>query len=455
MAIETINPANGKVIKSYKEAGDAYVDQTISKMQIRFYEWRRLSFDQRAEYFRNAAKILREKTAKYAELMTIEMGKPLKQSRSEIEKCAWVCEYYAENAASFLQPRKVESDARESYVAFEPQGIILAIMPWNFPLWQAFRAAVPAMMAGNVMILKHASNVSGSALAMAEIFKEAGFPENAFEVFILSSKKIPRVIANPNVRGVTLTGSVPAGKSVAATAGEYLKPVVLELGGSDPYIILEDADLDKAVKACAQSRLINGGQSCVAAKRFIVVESVKDEFEKGLVEAMKANRLGDPMNEETDIGPMAREDLRDELHEQVTESVKQGAKLLLGGEIPKMEGAFYPATVLTDVTEGIKVFHEETFGPVASIIPVKDEAEAIRVANESVFGLGAAVFTKDEKRGRRIAEKELDAGLCFVNDFVKSDPRLPFGGVKESGYGRELGAYGILEFVNIKTVGIN
>lgn len=454
MAIETVNPATGTRIQSYEEIADSAVQESLDRMQAAFLEWKKTPLNKRAAYFRKAAEVLRAGAGKYARLMTAEMGKPLKQAENEIEKCAWLCDYYSENSETMLAPVPVKTDAKQSFVAFEPQGIILAIMPWNFPFWQAFRAAVPALTAGNVMVLKHASNVSGCALAIAEILKEAGFPKNVFEVFLMGSKRVAGLIANPLIRGVTLTGSVPAGRAVAECAGRHLKKTVLELGGSDPYVILEDADLDTAVNACAVSRMINGGQSCVAAKRFIVAEKVKAEFEKKLVEVLSRKKTGDPLDPATEVGPMARHDLRDELHEQVTRSVKQGAKLLLGGVIPEDPGAFYPPTVLTDVRPGICVYSEETFGPVASIISAPNEEEALRIANDSVFGLGAAVFTADTERGCRIAKEELDAGLCFVNDFVKSDPRLPFGGVKDSGYGRELGQFGILEFVNIKTVSI-
>ncbi|MFQ6616749.1 MAG: NAD-dependent succinate-semialdehyde dehydrogenase, partial [Fidelibacterota bacterium] len=327
--------------------------------------------------------------------------------------------------------------------------------PWNFPFWQVLRFAAPALMAGNVGVLKHASNVPGCALAIEEVFQDAGFPENVFRTLLIGSAGVSPVIENPLVKAVTLTGSTPAGRAVAGKAGEMLKKTVLELGGSDPYIILEDADLQKAVSTCVTSRLINSGQSCIAAKRFVVVESLKDSFEQLYVERMRKSRMGDPRKKETEVGPQARHDLRDELHNQVVGSIRKGARCLLGGKIPEGGGAFYPPTVLTDVKPGMPAYHEELFGPVASIIPVKDEKEAIRTANDSSFGLGAAVFTGDRLRGERIATTELEAGCCFVNDLVRSDPRLPFGGIKESGYGRELSRYGIREFVNIKTVFVN
>jgi succinate-semialdehyde dehydrogenase/glutarate-semialdehyde dehydrogenase len=330
--------------------------------------------------------------------------------------------------------------------------VVLAIMPWNFPFWQLFRFAAPALMAGNVGLLKHASNVPGSALVMEQIFRQAGFPEGVFTTLLIGSQRVDSVIEHPLVRAVTLTGSIPAGKAVAARAGSVIKKTVLELGGSDPYIILEDADLEAAVATCVTGRLINSGQSCIAAKRFIVVEQLRPQFEELFVELMQAKKMGDPLEEDTIVGPQARHELRDELHRQVQVSIEQGARCLLGGKIPEGPGAYYPPTVLTDVQPDMPAYCEELFGPVAAIIPVRDEAEAVRVANDSSFGLGAAVFTRDLKRGERIAATELEAGCCFVNAFVKSDPRLPFGGVKESGYGRELSSFGIREFVNIKTV---
>jgi succinate-semialdehyde dehydrogenase/glutarate-semialdehyde dehydrogenase len=401
---------------------------------------------------RRAAQILRDRAEEYGRLMTLGMGKPVRDGRAEAQKCAWVCDYYADNAGAFLQEEVIETDARKSFVTFQPLGVVLAVMPWNFPFWQVFRFAAPALMAGNVGVLKHASNVFGCALAIEDIFRQAGLPDHAFRALLIGSRQVDTVIEHPLVRAVTLTGSTPAGKAVAQKAGEMLKKTVLELGGSDPYVVLADADLDLAVKTCVASRLINSGQSCIAAKRFIVVAPLRQQFEQMYVEQMRAARMGDPMAEDTVVGPQARVDLRDDLHKQVKESIARGATLLLGGEIPEGPGAYYPPTVLTGVKKGMPAYDEELFGPVAAIIPVQDEAEAIRVANDSIFGLGAAVFTRDIARGERIAAEALEAGCCFVNAFVKSDPRLPFGGIKESGYGRELSPYGIKEFVNIKTV---
>jgi len=384
--------------------------------------------------------------------MTREMGKPIAGARAEVEKCAWVCDYYAENGDSFLKDEIIETDAQKSFVTYEPLGTVLAVMPWNFPFWQVFRFAVPGLMAGNAGLLKHASNVTGCALAIEDIFRKAGFPEDLFRTLKISSSKVAGVIENPIVKAVTLTGSVPAGRAVAEKAGAELKKTVLELGGSDPYLILEDADLEKAIPTCVNSRLINNGQSCIAAKRFIVVESRLEEFTRKFVEEMKTKTMGDPMDESYDLGPQARVDLRDELHDQVQRSIDKGANCLLGGEIPNKKGAWYPSTILADVQSGMAAYEEELFGPVAAIIKAENEEDAIRIANDSDFGLGAAVFTEDLEKGERIASRELNAGNCFVNSLVKSDPRLPFGGIKHSGYGRELSHFGIKEFVNIKTV---
>ncbi|MGH9322986.1 MAG: NAD-dependent succinate-semialdehyde dehydrogenase [Vicinamibacteria bacterium] len=452
MPFESINPATGKILRTYDEMSPEEVDGIIDRCHQAHLEWRNAPFAERSRLMRGAARILREGVSDYARLMTEEMGKPIKDGRAEAEKCAWVCDYYADHGEEFLKPIPVSTDAARSFVAFEPIGVVLAVMPWNFPFWQVFRFAAPALMAGNGGALKHASNVMGSALAIEEVFRKAGFPPDLFRSLLIGGREVARVIEHPKVMAVTLTGSTPAGKAVASKAGEMLKKTVLELGGSDPYVILADADLESAVDTCVRSRLINSGQSCIAAKRFIVLESQRAAFEKRFVELMREKKMGDPMEEDTVVGPQAREDLRDGLHQQVRKSIDGGARLLLGGEIPKSPGAFYPPTVLTNVRKGTPAYDEELFGPVAAIIPVKDEEDAIEVANDSVFGLGAAVFTRDLERGEEIAAKRLHAGCCFVNSLVKSDPRLPFGGIKESGYGRELGEFGIREFVNIKTV---
>jgi succinate-semialdehyde dehydrogenase/glutarate-semialdehyde dehydrogenase len=431
---------------------DEEAAQAIRSCHEAFQSWRKVPFAQRESLMKRAAQVLRDKKDEYARLMSLEMGKTINEGRSEVEKCAWVCDYYAENAETFLKREMIQTDASSSFVSYQPLGIVLAVMPWNFPFWQVFRFAAPALMAGNTGVLKHASNVPGSALAIEDVFREAGFPTDVFRTLLISSRQVSAVIENPHIKAVTLTGSTPAGKAVAAKSGEMLKKTVLELGGSDAYVVLEDADLEDTVNSCVLSRLINAGQSCIAAKRFIVVESIKQRFEELYVEKMKARKMGDPLDESVNVGPQARHDLRDELHQQVADSIEKGARCLLGGEIPAGKGAFYPPTVLTDVKKGMPAYDEELFGPVAAIIPVKDEAEAVRVANDSIFGLGSAVFTRDVEKGERLAETEIQAGCCFVNTFVRSDPRLPFGGIKESGYGRELSHFGIKEFVNIKTI---
>ena len=448
----SINPATGEVLKDYPDMNENKIDEILNHSNDSFLEWKKTSFSERAGKMKKAHDILLRRKDEFAEIMTLEMGKPIIQSISEIEKCAWVCEYFAENAETYLLNEKIKTDASESYVTYQPLGVVLAIMPWNFPFWQVFRFAAPNLMAGNAGVLKHASNVTGCALAIEEVFKEAGFPENLFRTIISPSKKMDSVIKNKKIKAVTLTGSVPAGKSVASTAGSILKKTVLELGGSDPYVVLEDADLNNAVETCVSSKLINGGQSCIAAKRFIVVEKIYTKFEEMYVQIMKQKKMGDPFDKENDLGPQASESLRNDLHVQVEKSIEKGAKLLLGGKIPDGNGAFYPPTVLANVKKGMPAYDEEIFGPVAALIKVKDEEEALKVANDTNFGLGAAVFTEDTKRGKKIAETKLQAGNCFVNSFVKSDPRLPFGGIKESGYGRELSPFGIKEFVNIKSV---
>jgi succinate-semialdehyde dehydrogenase / glutarate-semialdehyde dehydrogenase len=450
--LQSINPANLQTIKTYLQMSPSEVREIIDLINEAFEKWSQTSYNHRSKLMMNAANILRDKREEYSNLMTLEMGKPIAQSRAEVDKCTWVCDYYAENAEKFLSDEIIVTDASKSFVAFQPLGVVLAVMPWNFPFWQVFRFAAPGLMAGNAGILKHASNVSGCALAIEEVFREAGFPENLFRTILVPSSKMEEVIKNENIKAVTLTGSVPAGKAVAKTAGSVLKKTVMELGGSDPYVILEDADLEMAADTSVTARLINAGQSCIAAKRFIIVEEVYNEFEKLFVGKMKSKKMGDPFDESNHIGPQASVPLRDELHQQVEKSIESGAQLLLGGKIPKMNGAWYPPTVLSNVKKGMPAYDEELFGPVAALIKAKDEAEAIKIANDSIFGLGAAVFTNDINRGEKIAKEKLQAGCCFVNAFVKSDPRLPFGGIKESGYGRELSSFGIREFVNIKSV---
>jgi succinate-semialdehyde dehydrogenase / glutarate-semialdehyde dehydrogenase len=448
----SVNPYNCKTIATYKPHTNKQANDIVIRTHTAWLTWKDSAADERSRLLIALSEKLLTRKSELAQLMAAEMGKPLKQGVAEIEKCAAACEYYAKNAAGFLKDQIIATDASKSYVTFNPIGVVLAVMPWNFPFWQVFRFLAPALAAGNCGVLKHASNVMGCALAIEDLVKEAGFPDNVFSTLLLDSKSIEAVIENPLIKAVTLTGSTHAGKKVAEKAGSLIKKTVLELGGSDAYIILEDADLDKAAEICVNSRLVNGGQSCIAAKRFVVVKAVEKEFTRLFVEKMAAKVMGDPLDEATDIGPQARVDLRDELHQQVERSIANGAKCLLGGKVPNGKNAFYPPTVLTNVKKGMPAYDEELFGPVAAIISARNEADAIRIANDSVFGLGGAVFTKDAKRGEHIAATQLEAGSCFVNGLVKSDPRLPFGGIKESGYGRELGMFGIHEFVNIKTV---
>lgn len=452
MTQQSINPATGETFAEYPSHTDAEIQQSLQVGLEAFGAWQERSLAQRAEPLLRAAESLVANADRHARLMAMEMGKPLAEGRAEAEKSAWVCRYYADNGATFLAPEVVKTDAARSFVAFRPLGPILAVMPWNFPFWQVFRAAAPALMAGNTMLLKHAANVPGCALEIERIFREAGLPDGVFQTVLASSDRVADLIADPAIRGVTLTGSTAAGRAVAAAAGRHLKKCVLELGGSDPYVVLADADIAAAAEICVASRLINSGQSCIAAKRLIVVESARSEFEAAILERMARVKCGDPMEAGTDIGPLAREDLRDGLHDQVVRSVEAGAQCVLGGTRPDGPGAFYPPTVLTDVGPGNPAYEEELFGPVAAILPVADDEAAIAVANDTSFGLGAAVFTSDLGRGERIATERLEAGCCFVNAFVRSDPRLPFGGIKDSGIGRELSGYGIREFVNVKTV---
>ena len=453
MSMQSINPATGDTLEQFPGASSTDVERTADAAHAAFLEWRKVGFSERAGRMRNAALRLRANRATYARSMTLEMGKPIVQSEAEVDKCAWVCDYYAEHAEGLLAVQTRETDAGKSFVRFDPLGLVLAVMPWNFPFWQVFRFAAPALMAGNAGILKHASNVPRCALQIEEVFREAGFPPGLFATVLIGSAGVGPLIANPLVAAVTLTGSEHAGSTVGAQAGRQLKKTVLELGGSDPFIVLADADIAGAAKTAADARLINSGQSCIAAKRFVVVEAVADAFTERFVDEMKSRRMGDPLARETHVGPQARVDLRDSLHQQVQESVKRGARRLLGGEIPPGKGAFYPPTLLAAVDKGMPAFDEETFGPVAAVIRAKDEADAIRLANDSVFGLGASLWTRDLGRAERMAA-EIEAGSVFVNGMVKSDPRLPFGGIKRSGYGRELSTHGIREFVNIKTIWI-
>lgn len=452
MTYEIINPATGKPIKSIKQQTDEEISEAIELADKTFKEWKQRSFYDRSKLLTKLGELLRERKEELAETMTLEMGKPVKDGIAEIEKCALVCDYYAENAAEFLSEQPMESDASESFITYNPLGVILAVMPWNFPFWQVLRFAAPATMAGNTSLLKHASNVPQCAMAIEKLFLDAGYPKGVFQTLLIGSEKIDSILEHPAVKAATLTGSENAGSAVARKAGEMIKKTVLELGGSDPYIVLADADLEQAARSCADSRMINAGQSCIAAKRFIVEKEVIKEFTQLFIKQIKTYQMGDPSGSSTNLGPMAREDLRDEVHEQVKASVRAGAECVLGGTIPNQPGAWYPPTVLTGVKKGMPAFDEEIFGPVAAIITADNEDHAIKLANDSRYGLGAAIFTKDVEKGRKIAAEKLEAGCCFVNEYVRSDPRLPFGGIKMSGYGRELSPLGIKEFVNIKTV---
>ncbi len=451
MPLVSIDPTTNKAIRSYTEESAAELKRKLDAAAAAFARWRRESFERRADLMLSLGRVLLERQQEFAVLMAQEMGKPIAQGRAEVEKCAWVCRHFAEHAEAYLADESLTTDAARSLVCYQPLGVVLAVMPWNFPLWQVFRCAVPALMAGNVIVLKHASNVTGCALAIEFALQAAALPEGVFQTLLVSSSRLDTVLDHSALRGVALTGSTEAGRALARESGGRLLKTVLELGGSDPYVILEDANLEMAAGACAASRLINGGQSCIAAKRFIVVEPVFAKFENLLLEEMRNQRMGDPLESETTLGPLARIDLRDTLHRQVTETIAAGARCLLGGALPDGPGAFYPPTILTSVAPDMTAFDEETFGPVAAIVPAEDEADAIRLANASAFGLGAAVFTRDSRRGEEVARK-IEAGCCYVNDFVRSDPRAPFGGIKQSGYGRELGLLGIREFVNAKTL---
>src|SRR3954447_510665 len=450
--LQTINPATGEPGRSYSPHSLDEALAAAAAAHHAFQSWRRTSFRQRPAVIRAAGEILRARKDQFARLMTEEMGKTLDDGLAEIEKCAVNCDWFADHAHEYLAVEPADIGGGEAFVTFNPLGVVLAVMPWNFPFWQVIRFAAPGLMAGNGAILKHASNVPGCALAIEELFLQAGLPRDLFRTIVLPSREVEALIKDDHIAAVTLTGSVAAGRAVATAAGSVLKKCVLELGGSDAYIILEDADVAAAAKVAATARMVNGGQSCIAGKRFIVVRSILEPFEKALVDAMRGFEMGDPRKEGTRLGPMQSINARDDIHRQVTESMRKGARALLGGHVPDRPGAWYPATVLTNVLPGQPAHDEEVFGPVAAIIGADDERHAIRIANASEFGLGSGVLTADLDRGRRIAAEELDAGSSFVNENVRSDPRTPFGGVKHSGYGRECSAYGIREFVNIKTV---
>ena len=449
--MKSINPFNKKLIKEYSEYSVSEIDIIINDINKEWKTWRNTSFAFRSNLMKKAGEILRSDKQKFAELITSEMGKVISQSKAEIEKCAALCDYYAEHSQQILNEEIIETDAHKSFASFEPLGSILAIMPWNFPFWQVFRFAVPNLMAGNAAILKHAPNVCGCSLAIEKIFQKAGFPENIFRSLIIPVELVEQVIANDFISGVTLTGSAKAGSIVASQAGKYLKKSVLELGGSDPFIVLKDADLKKACHAGTDSRLLNAGQVCISAKRFIVEDEISDEFIENQKTLFENYKVGDPMNKSSDMGPMARLDLLENINHQVRKSIEMGARLICGGNIVEGDGFFYQPTILTNVKKGMPVYDEETFGPVSVIIRVKNAEEAIKVANDTIYGLGASIWTSDLSRGEAVARK-IEAGAVFVNGMTKSDARMPFGGIKKSGYGRELASYGIKEFLNIKTI---
>ena len=449
--LKSIDPATGRELASFPEADEAAIQTALERASGARQGWRDAGIGMRAAILRSVAGVIRADKARYASLLTSEMGKPIVEAEAEVEKCAWTANWFAENAERLLADQAVESTATESYVRFQPLGVILAVMPWNFPFWQAFRAGLPALAAGNVMLLKHSSNVPQSALAIEEVFREAGVPEGVFQTLLIGSAAVQRLISDHRIAGVTLTGSEKAGMTVAEAAGKALKKTVLELGGSDPFVVLADADLDTAATVACRARNQNNGQSCIAAKRFIVEESVADQFESRFASAVAALKVGNPMDRGNQVGPLARADLVDELERQVTESVRLGARPLVGGKRISGDGYYFEPTVLANVKPGMPAYHEETFGPVAAVIRVKDADDALRVANDTDFGLGSNIWTSDVKRGKKLAE-QVEAGLVFINGMVASDARLPFGGVKHSGYGRELSEYGIKEFTNIQTV---
>jgi succinate-semialdehyde dehydrogenase/glutarate-semialdehyde dehydrogenase len=455
--IVTINPATGEPLAEYAVMQASDIQQVLALSNQDFLLWKTYGSDLRRARMKTLAALLREQQAFHAELISREMGKPLGQAAAEIVKCAWVCDYFADHAEEYLHPERVVLDDVNALVKYEPLGVILGVMPWNFPYWQVIRFAVPAIMAGNGVVIKHAPNVTGCAAALEEIFREAGFPENLYRTVHIAPEDVDRLtgimIEHPAVKAVSITGSTAAGRAVASRAGRALKPSVLELGGNDPYIVLDDADIILAVGVCASARLLNAGQSCISAKRFVVHTRVFEEFRERLVERMRSAVVGDPFDQGTEVGPVARADLRDQLHAQVSQSVREGARILCGGCIPEGKGFFYPPTVLTDVTAGMAAYSEELFGPVATLIEVKNDDEAVTVANDTPYGLGSAVFSRDIERAVAIADR-LETGNCFINSMVKSDPRLPFGGVKQSGYGRELSHFGIREFVNVKSLSL-
>lgn len=452
MTIQTINPATGQVIQSYDEMSSAQVNGIINDVHDAHQQWRNSDFSKRRQQLLALADLLQQRAQDFANIITQEMGKPISQARAEVDKCVALCEYYAQHAEAYLSPRQIDTHYSKSYVSYEPLGVVFAIMPWNYPLWQVMRFLAPTLMTGNAAILSHAPISTGCALMIEQLVADAGYLSDLFRVVVVDNDVAAEIIRHPQVSGVALTGSERAGRAVASEAGSALKHVVLELGGSDPYLILDDADIEQAAEICVTSRLNNAGQVCIAAKRMIVVDSVADAFKQAVIKKAKTYVPGDPSEPQCNMGPIARADLRAELHQQVQTSITQGAQLLCGGEMPEGEGFYYPVTILDGVKPGISAYSEELFGPVISFITANDEAHAIEIANSLSFGLGAAVFTQDLARGERIAREQLQAGTCVVNTLVTSHFALPFGGIKNSGIGRELSAEGIHEFVNIKTV---
>jgi succinate-semialdehyde dehydrogenase/glutarate-semialdehyde dehydrogenase len=451
MSISTVNPATGKTVRTFEPFSAAQVNESLGRGVTAYRQHRRTSFAERASRMRKAGGILDAESRELGKLMTLEMGKPINAGVAEAQKCATACRYYADNAERFLADRPVEMEGGKGWVAFQPIGVVLAIMPWNFPFWQVFRFAAPALMAGNVGVLKHASNVPQCALAIEDIFRRAGFADGSFQTLLIGSDMVEGIVADHRVAAVTLTGSEGAGRSVASAAGKNLKKAVMELGGSDPFVVMPSADLENAVSTAVTARMINNGQSCIAAKRFIIHEKIYDEFLRKFVARVSALRVGDPMDEKTELGPLATASIRDQLDQQVKASVAAGAKLATGGKKLDREGFFYEPTVLTDIPSAAPAAHDELFGPVASVFKAKDLADAISIANGTTFGLGASAWTRDDRERDQLVA-EIESGLLFINGMVVSDPRLPFGGVKNSGFGRELGEFGIHEFVNIKSI---
>ena len=451
---ESINPTNGKIIKEYLALSEDELNEILLNTDKRFDSWKKNSVDERSTYFLEIAEIINQKKNELSELLAAEMGKPIMQGKVEIEKCALLCRYYANNAALFLKDDIIKTEASKSYATFQPLGTILGIMPWNFPFWQVFRFAVPTMIAGNTILLKHAPNVLGCAKAIQQIFEESSLPNNCYNNIIITHDQVSSLIKNKLIKGISFTGSTKAGKKIAAQAGQAIKKSVLELGGNDPYIILKDADLDDAAKSCVAGRLLNSGQSCIAAKRFIVEKSIKSEFVTKVVELLKKEIVGDPFDLSTTVGPMVSLKAKKAIAKQLNKSINLGAKKVFQSDFPNLNelSAFHPVVLLDNVRPGMPAFDDELFGPVSSIITADNDKEAISLANKSSYGLGSAIFTKNIEKGERIARNEISSGAAFVNDFVKSDPRLPFGGIKNSGYGNELSRYGILEFVNVKTI---